>query len=449
MRDFTHGNEAGHIFYFSLPMLMGNVFQQLYSTVDSIIVGNTLGKEALGAVGASFHVIFFLVSLFIGVTMGTSIIISQYFGAQDHEKIKRAMDTAYLSLFVASIFLAIVGVLASPGILRFLNTPEDILPQAVTYLRITFAGISTMVGFNATSAILRGIGDSKTPLGFLIVATVLNIILDLVFIILFGWGIAGAAWATVIAQGFSFIAGLVYLNRKHSLLRFQFRKLEFDRSVFVLSLKIGIPSGIQQMLVSAGMMALSRIVNSFGTPAVAAFAAAGRIDTFAGMPAMNLSLALSNFTGQNMGAGKPERVVRGYRAALAIASAISLCISLASVLFGRTLIGVFNSDPEVVRIGASYLAIVGMFYIIFSSMFATNGVIRGAGDTTYSMLNTILALWLVRVPVATLLSRRFGTDGIWWSMPAGWAAGFLAAYVYYRSGRWKRKTIVRGRSPSP
>ena len=136
-------------------------------------------------------------------------------------------------------------------------------------------------------------------------------------------------------------------------------------------------------------------------------------------------------------------------AALAIASAISLCISLASVLFGRTLIGVFNSDPEVVRIGASYLAIVGMFYIIFSSMFTTNGVIRGAGDTTYSMLNTILALWLVRVPVATLLSRRFGTDGIWWSMPAGWAAGFLAAYVYYRSGRWKRKTIVRGRSPSP
>ncbi len=429
-------------------MLMGNVFQQLYSTVDSIIVGNALGKEALGAVGASFHIIFFLVSLFMGVTLGTSIIISQYFGARDHEKIKRAMDTAYVFLFAASLVLAVVGVIASPRILRFLNTPEDILPQASTYLRITFAGISTMVGFNATSAILRGIGDSKTPLGFLVLATVLNIVLDLVFILVFGWGIAGAAWATVIAQGFSFVSGILYLNRTHPLLRLNLRRVEFDRKVLFLSLRIGIPSGIQQMLVAAGMMALSRIVNSFGTPAVAAFAAAGRIDTFAGMPAMNLSLALANFTGQNMGAGKPERVVRGYHAALAIASAISLCITLISVVFGKSLIAVFNSDPEVVRIGASYLAIVGLFYVLFSSMFTTNGVIRGAGDTTYSMLNTILALWLVRVPAATLLSRHFGTDGIWWSMPAGWAAGFGAAYLYYRSGRWKRRVIIRKKAPA-
>jgi putative MATE family efflux protein len=305
-----------------------------------------------------------------------------------------------------------------------------------------------MVGFNATSAILRGIGDSKTPLGFLVLATVLNIVLDLVFILVFGWGIAGAAWATVIAQGFSFVSGILYLNRTHPLLRLNLRRVEFDRKVLFLSLRIGIPSGIQQMLVAAGMMALSRIVNSFGTPAVAAFAAAGRIDTFAGMPAMNLSLALANFTGQNMGAGKPERVVRGYHAALAIASAISLCITLISVVFGKSLIAVFNSDPEVVRIGASYLAIVGLFYVLFSSMFTTNGVIRGAGDTTYSMLNTILALWLVRVPAATLLSRHFGTDGIWWSMPAGWAAGFGAAYLYYRSGRWKKRVIIRKKAPA-
>lgn len=443
MKDLTKGNEAKLIFFFALPMLIGNVFQQLYNTVDSIIVGNALGKRALAAVGASFPIIFLLVSLIMGITMGSTILIAQYYGAREMDKVKRTIDTVYIFLFFASIAATLMGLAFSGTILRLLKVPLDVLPQARQYLNIIFAGIIVMFGFNSMSAILRGLGDSKTPLYFLIIATLANIVLDLVFILGFGWGVAGAAWATVIAQGIAFASSVYYLNRTHEIFKFKVNSMSFDRRIFGLSMKIGLPSGIQQMLVATGMMALSRIVNGFGTNAMAAYTAAGRVDAFAFMPAMNIAVAVSAFVGQNLGANKEERVKKGYTASLVISGIISVITTFIVIIFGNQLIWLFNKDPDVIKIGTRYLTIVGSFYIVFSTMFITNGVLRGAGDTLVPMFITALSLWLVRIPISALLSQRIGTDGIWWGTPIAWIIGLTLSFNYYLTGRWKQKVVTK------
>jgi len=443
MKDLTTGPEGRLIWNFTVPMLIGNVFQQSYNVIDSVIVGRAIGKSALAAVGASFPILFLLVALIIGVTMGFSILISQYYGAKDMAKVRRAIDTSYIFLFFASLAATAIGMTASEPILRLLNTPQEIMPQAVTFLRIMFAGILFLFGYNSITAVLRGLGDSKTPLYFLIVSTSLNVILVMLFVLIFKWGIAGSAWATVLAQSASFIMGVVYLNKTHPVLNFRLKGIQFDRKIFRKSLAIGLPTGIQQVMVAAGMMALARIVNGFGTDAIAAFTAAGRVDTFAVMPAMNLSAAISTFVGQNIGAGRMDRVKHGLKAALLISGVISLCTTLAIVLFGWHLISMFSSDPVVIAIGTRYLFIVGGFYLVFSSMFVITGALRGAGDAFIPMLITILALWMIRIPVSVWLSARLGTDGIWWGVPIAWTVGLLLSGAYYRTGRWKRKGIVR------
>jgi len=337
----------------------------------------------------------------------------------------------------------VLGLLFSESILRMLSTPEEIIPQAKIYLDITFVGIFFLFGYNSISAILRGLGDSKTPLYFLMISTVLNAVLALLFVMVFHWGIAGSAYSTVIAQGVSFIFGIMYLNKTHKVFKLNLRKLEFDKEIFIKSLQIGLPSGVQQMLVAGGMMALNRIVNQFGTDALAAYTAAGRLDSFAVIPAMSLSVGISSFVGQNLGAKKPERVRKGYYAALLMGAAVSVATSIAVLCFGRPMISIFNTDANVIRIGTSYLMIVGSFYILFSTMYITTGVLRGAGDTFVPMFFTLCSLWLIRVPLATILSRRYGTNGIWWSLPIAWAVGLVLAQVYYAMGRWKTKVVVK------
>ena len=443
MKDLTTGGEGRLIWNFTVPMLIGNVFQQSYNIVDSIIVGRAIGKSALAAVGASFPILFLIVSLIMGATLGFSILISQFFGAKDMARVRRAVDTAYLFLIVSSLLATAAGLASAGWILRLLNTPAEIFPQALTFMRITFAGLVFLFSYTTISSILRGLGDSKTPLYFLVFSTILNIALVLLFVTVLHWGIAGSAWATVIAQGSSFLLAVLYLNKSHPVLKFRIKGFEFDRAIFKQSMAIGLPSGVQQMLVAAGMMALTRLVNGFGTDAVAAFTAAGRIDTFAVMPAMSLSIAISTFVGQNIGAGKMERVKRGLRMSLYISGATSLLTTLLVVVFGWHLISMFNSDPAVIAIGSRYLLIVGGFYIVFSSMFVINGALRGAGDTFFPMLVTVLALWGIRVPVSTYLSGRMGTDGIWWGVPAAWIAGLGLSWAYFNTGRWKRISLVK------
>jgi len=442
MKDFTTGNVARHIFNFTLPMLLGNVFQQLYNIVDSIIVGKVLGKEALASVGASFPIIFTLIALLIGIGSGFSIVISQFYGAKDIDRVKRSIDTMYIFLFIAGFLISILGIYFSEDLFRLLQLPEELLPQATTYLNIYMAGMILFFGFNGTSSVLRGLGDSKTPLYFLILASILNIVFDLLFVMVFKWGIAGAAWATVLAQGIAFIAAILYLNSNHKIMKFSFSKLRFDNDLFQKSLKIGLPSGLQHTFVAVGMMALLGIVNGFGTDVIAAYTAAGRIDSLAMMPAMNFSQAVSAFVGQNLGANKIDRVRKGFKATFIMSNVFCLAMTALIVIFGSDLMRMFTSDPKVIEIGQNYLIIVSSFYLVFSSMFTIHGVLRGAGDTLIPMFITLFSLWIIRIPAAYFLSAKIGSDGIWWSIPMGWSIGMSFSYIYYRTGKWKTKAIT-------
>lgn len=443
MQDLTNGKEGKLIFQFAAPMLLGNVFQQLFSVVDSIVVGKFIGKEALAAVGASFPVIFIMVSMIIGLVMGTTVVISQYFGAKDFVKVKRAIDTMYIYSAIAGIIATVIGLIISEPLLRLLGLPEDIMPQAVQYLRIYLSGIIIFFGFNGTSAVLRGLGDSKTPLYFLIVATVVNIILVLLFVAVFKWGVAGAAYATLISNGLAFGLAIYWLNKTHKIIKIAIKGLHFDREIFRQSINIGLPTGIQQTLVAMGALALMGIVNKFGTNVIAGFSVASRLDALAMIPAMSFSQALSTFVGQNIGANKPERIRVGLIATLKMSGIVTIVTTIFIVFGGHILMSLFTNDSEVVRIGNQYLTIVSSFYIMFTLMFIFNGVTRGAGDTLIPMFFSLFSLWIIRIPMAWFLSGKIGATGIWWAIPAGWAIGMVLSYFYYKSGRWKKKTVVK------
>ena len=445
MKDLSTGNEGKLILKFAIPMLLGNVFQQMYNVVDSIIVGKFVGKVALAAVGTSSPVIFLLISFIIGITMGFTIVVSQYFGAKDFEKVQKAINTLYIFIFVSSVFMSLVGVLLVDLIFHMINLSPLIMPQAKVFMNIFLVGLVFLFGYNGTSAILRGLGDSKTPLYFLMGSVGLNIILDLIFVPVFHWGVAGVAVATVISQGGAFIVQIIYLNKYHKVVKFSFTNLKFDKDIFIKSMKIGLPTGFQQTFVAAGMVALYWVVNKFGVDANAAYSVAGRIDSFAALPAMSFAIALSTFVGQNLGANKPERVKTGLRATFILTSSVTLVISAIIVLFSKYLMMMFTNDAVVIELGRSYLLVIGSTYILFSSMFVINGVLRGAGDTLVPMFISLFSLWVIRIPVAYFLSRNpaLGVHGVWWAIPFGWLSGLILYYFYYRSGRWKKKAVVK------
>ena len=458
MKNLTEGNVFNHILKFSLPMLLGSVFQQLYNVVDSVIVGHFIGNSALAAVGASFPVIFVLISMIIGVTMGMSVVISQYYGAKDLGSVRKAIDSMMIFIIVAGLSVGTIGFFLAEHIFTLLNFPAEVISDASLYFKIFISGIIFMFGYNGVSAILRGLGDSKTPLYFLILATLLNIVLDLLFVLGFGWGIWSVSLATIISQAAAFIGLIVYLNKRHSFIKIKLKTLEFDRDIFKKSVKIGLPGGIQQTIVGVSGAMLTSIVGSFGTETVAGFAVAIRLDSFAIMPAMNISIALTSFVGQNIGAGKIDRIKHGYNSALALSCGISFVIGLIFLFFSRSLVAFFTPDPAVQEVGSQFLKTCSMFYIFISAMFMTNGVLRGAGDAIVPMMNTAIALLFIRVPVAYFLSKSYisfnlygenvvlwkglGSKGIWWGSPVSWVIGFLLAYTYYRKGNWKNKSVI-------
>jgi putative MATE family efflux protein len=445
MKDLSTGNEGKLILKFAIPMLIGNVFQQLYSVIDSIVVGKFVGKNALAAVGTSGPVIFLLISFMIGITMGFTIVISQYFGAKDMTKVQKAIGTMYIFLFFISILMSVVGFLISGFIFRVIKLDPQIIPMAQVFLNIFFGGLVFLFGYNGTSAILRGLGDSKTPLYFLVGSVVMNIGLDLVFVLVFHWGVPGVAYATVFSEAMAFISQIVYLNKYHKVVKFSFSSLKFDYPIFIKSLRIGLPTGFQQTFVAMGMVALYWVVDKFGIDANAAYSVAGRIDNFAAMPAMSFAIALSTFVGQNVGANKPERVKTGLRATFLMSSAVTLTISALILIFARGLMRMFTDDETVIELGRGYLVVIGIFYILFSTMFIYTGVLRGAGDTLVPMFISLFSLWIVRIPVAYFLSRipAIGVHGIWWSIPIGWFFGLIVYFFYYRSGRWKKKALIK------
>jgi len=443
LKDLTQGKEGKLILQFALPMLAGNVFQQLYNVVDSIVVGRAIGKEALAAVGANFPFIFALISFIIGIAIGSTVIISQYYGAKKMAEVKRTIDTLYIFMFFASISVSALGMIFSKSIFKIIDLPPDVLPQAVNYFNVYAIGFVFFFGFQSTSAIMRGLGDSKTPFYFLGFSTMLNIGLDLLFVLVFHWGIRGVAAATVVSQAVAFFAIIYYINHFHKFLDFRPRRMHFDKAIFKKSLKIGLPTGFQQTFVALGFLALYRIVNMFGTPTIAAYSIAIRIDSFASMPAMNFSAALSTFVGQNIGANKMHRIAKGLNATLLMTTAIAVSISLIALNFAEPLMAVFTKDAQVIDIGKHYLLIVPFFYIVFSIMFSINGVMRGAGDTFIPMIITIISLWIVRIPVSYWLSLKYGAIGIWWGIPVAWFVGVILAFIYYKTGKWKKKAVVK------
>ena len=423
-------------------MIIGNVFQQAYNLVDSIIVGRYLGKDALAAVGASFPLIFLLISLIIGVASGATIMIAQFYGAKEIEKVKLTNSTLMIFLLVASIIMTFIGVTWTEEVFRLIQLPKELLPQASSYLKVYLLGLVFFFGYNGIVAVLRGLGDSKTPLYFLIIATILNILLDLLFIVVLGFGVEGTAYATIISQAIALFSAILYLQWKNNIIQFKWADFKFDKALYIQSIKIGLPAGLQATFVALGMTAVLGIVNGFGTDVVAAYSVAIRLDALATLPAMNFAAALSTFVGQNIGAHKMDRIVKGYRSTLIMSSSVSVFISIIFYFFGSHLMGIFTKDTHVIAIGTEYLIIVSSFYIIFSAMFSTNAVMRGAGDTMIPMFVTLIALWIVRVPASYFLSNIYGEIGIWWSLPLAWAVGLFFSFAYYKTGRWKRKVVV-------
>jgi putative MATE family efflux protein len=448
MLDLTEGKPWKLLLQFSIPMLIGNVLMQLYSVADFYIVGNYIGPEAVASVGSSMPILFALVSFIIGITMGCTVIVSQYFGAKDSIKVKRSIDTVIIFIIVAALSVMIVGLIFCDPLLRLVKTPEGVFDGAHTFMQINLAGLLPLFGVNCLSAILRGVGDSKTPLYCMLISSGLNIVLLLVFVPGMGWGIAGAAWATILTQTLTVIGMILWLNRKHPIIKIALRKFSFDMDIFRNSIRIGLPNGAQQALVAVGMMALLGIVNRFSgvnSNVLIAYAIVNRIDSLACAPAMTFSIAIAAFVGQNVGARKFNRIPSGLNATLAMSAILTIVISAVVMIFAHPVMNLFSTEinPDVVSIGTRYLLIVCPFCIVFSTMFIYTGVMRGAGDTLVPMFITLLSLWLVRIPVASFLSGFIGPDGIWWSIPVAWTVGLTFASLYYRSGRWKNKGLIK------
>ena len=440
--DLTEGKVWKVIVRFALPLLVGNLLQQFYNITDGIIVGQFLGKEALAAVSASFFIYYFIISLVIGVGSGTTVVISQLFGAKQYQKVQLAFSSFFIFMLVGGIILSIAGIIFAEPVFRLTNTPEEVIPQAVAYFRIYIGGTFLFVTFNSIISILRGVGESVRPMLFILITTVLNIAFDLLFILVFKWGIEGAARATVVSQGIGMCIALAYVNNTHPLLSIKKQDMLFDWKLFKESLKIGLPTSVQQCAIALGLIALLGIVNSFGTNTLTAYGAAGKIDTIITQAILTLSGALAAFCGQNIGAGRLDRVKKGVQFTMYTNIALGLLTFAAVYLFGNEMMRIFTKDIDVVAIGKEYLLIIGGFFIVHGALNVYNGALRGAGDTLFPMITSLVCLWLIRIPLAYYLSSWLGRNGIWWAIGISITIGLIVTFVYYKIGFWKRRRRI-------
>ena len=440
--DLTEGKVWKVIVRFAVPLLVGNLLQQFYNITDSIIVGQFLGKEVLAAVSASFFIYYFIISLVIGVGSGTTVVISQLFGAKQYQKVQLAFSSFFIFMLVGGIILSIAGIIFAEPVFRLTNTPEEVIPQAVAYFRIYIGGTFLFVTFNSIISILRGVGESVRPMLFILITTVLNIAFDLLFILVFKWGIEGAARATVVSQGIGMCIALAYVNNTHPLLSIKKQDMLFDWKLFKESLKIGLPTSVQQCAIALGLIALLGIVNSFGTNTLTAYGAAGKIDTIITQAVLTLSGALAAFCGQNIGAGRLDRVKKGVQFTMYTNIALGLLTFAAVYLFGNEMMRIFTKDIDVVAIGKEYLLIIGGFFIVHGALNVYNGALRGAGDTLFPMITSLVCLWLIRIPLAYYLSSWLGRNGIWWAIGISITIGLIVTFVYYKIGFWKRRRRI-------
>ena len=443
IKDMTQGREWKLILSFTLPLMVGNLLQQVYSLADSLIVGNFAGQSALAAVGTSFPVTFLLLALAMGLTNGVGVMAAQFFGAKNHSAFRKNLSTGCITLLGAGLLITVLGIVLSRPLLEgLLRADASILPDALLYLRIYCVGLVFQFAYNTFAAILRSIGDSRSTMYFLLVSTVLNIILDLIFVQF--WGVAGVAWATVIAQAVSAVVAGIYLFVRVELAHFRKGEFVFDRSMFITSLRLGIPTSIQQCSVGLGMVLMQRLINSFGVDTTAAITAAMKLESFAMVPIMMFYMGLSNFTGQNMGAGKLDRIRRGYHQSMVMAMITCAGIILLLIFVGPYAIMLYHMNEAATAIGVEYLQTLAGFFLIFCVMYITNGVLQGSGDVLYPTLGSITSL-TVRVIVANIMAvfPAIGYRSIFYSIPVGWFFGTAIVFIRYLTGKWKEKGIVK------
>lgn len=442
-QDMTVGNPVSNLIRFSVPLLIGNLAQQLYSTVDSIVVGNYIGDGALAAIGASGPIMNLLLVLFMGISVGASIMVSQYFGAKEKDKLSDTVGTAITATLVSSLFIMIVGPLITPWAMSVLQTPADIYDMTCTYLIIVFVGIIGCAYYNIISGILRGLGDSVMPLVFLLVACGLNIVLDILFVAFFSMGVAGAAWATIISQAISGALCLVRLLLMRDVLHVKLRSLWPQKALLMQLIRLGLPSGLTQAVFSLAMLVVQSLTNSFGTLIIAVSTVVMRVDGFAMMPNFTFGTATTTFTGQNIGAGKLKRVEEGTKDGLKIGLAVSVVLVAAILLFGRYLMEMFTSTPEVVDTGMHMMRILAVGYVAMAVTQILSGVMRGAGDTMTPMWISLITTVVIRVPIAYgLTALTHSPDSLFISLLTSWVMGAVLTTIAYRMGRWKKKSII-------
>lgn len=437
------GNPAKPLILFAIPMIVGNLFQQFYNIIDSIVVGNVVGADALAAVGASTSITMLFVMIATGTGIGCSVVISQLFGAKRLEQMKTAISTALISILVFSIILSVIGMVINRGILTLMGTPEDIFGDAVIYLQIYFYGFVFLFLYNAFSAIFNALGDSVKPLLFLIFSSLLNIALDIYFVVSLKMGVAGVAWATLIAQGVSAVLSFVFLMKKLKGIKTE-KFATFDTAMLKNMVKVAIPTIIQQSIISIGMILIQAAVNRFGSTFLAGYTAAIKIDGIAIVPMVAVGNAMSTYVAQNMGARKPERISKGYRICLAMAAGIGIIIAIIFFFCGEQFVGLFmdsTTGAEAIAIGAKYLSVVSIFYFVMGTMNVSNGILRGAGDMKWFLACSLVNLF-IRVTLTYALADVTNGMIIMWSSPIGWFVGLMISVIRYFQGGWKNKQLV-------
>ena len=442
--DMTQGTPWKQILRFALPLLLGNLLQQLYNTVDAAVVGNFVGSEALAAVGTSGPVIQLLVGLFLGMSLGAGILISQFFGGKVFGNIQRAVNTAMLLTLTLGLLVTAIGLPLAPVILQALQVPEKVYPMAVSYLRVIFCGVTPMMFYNMVASILRALGDSRTPLVALGIASIINIILDLFFVIVCGWGAAGVAWATVIAQTLSVFFSGWRLHHMEEYTRLSRDFIHPDLHMLGRMVRLGLPSGIQQTAFSAGMMLVQSMINSFGQYVMAAYVVTMKVDAFCVMPLMSLGLAMTTFTGQNIGAGDIPRVEKGCRQGLLLTVSITGGLSVLLFFFGKYPLMLFTPEPELLTEGMHLLRILCPFYWVIAVSDLLTGVMRGSGNTIIPMINSMICLCLIRIPLMYWLVSLFhSADALYYSMVIGWCVGATFMSLFYKFSPWRRRALEK------
>lgn len=425
---------------FAFPMIVGNLFQQFYTMVDSVVVGRFVGENALAAVGASYSLTNVFISIAIGGGVGASVLTSRFFGSREYQKMKMSVSTALLSFLTVSLTLGCVGLLSGRQIMILLNTPDNILPQATEYLNIYFLGLPFLFMYNVLASMFNALGRSRIPLYLLIFSSVFNIVLDLILVCQFHMGVAGVAWATLIAQGISAVLAFFLFLKEMRNYPTDGKMTLFSGGEFLEMCRIALPSILQQSTVSIGMMLVQSVVNSFGASVLAGYSAGMRIESICIVPMAAMGNVISSYTAQNLGAGRKDRVVEGYHTGYRIVFAFAVILCVILELFYQPLIELFLGDEGTglaVSTGVSYLRFIGWFFVLIGLKMITDGLLRGAGDMKMFTVANLVNL-TIRVVLAVTLAPRIGIEMVWYAVPIGWLANYLISFAEYRTGKWKR-----------